>query len=173
MSNQKVTLKDIYLGYPYKYYDHLSNTIPNPYFPKHEISDHKYKISYKEWKKVVLEYFNILLEYLLTGKNFEIPNQLGLFRLMKYKPLKRKVDFKRTKEIYGEENKSLPKGEKKLIYHMNHHTNGYDPILVWERRDYKFPFKWHWRFDLSRKNFKKVSDILKKDLTVINKLHQK
>ena len=75
--NKFITLKDIYLKYRYKWYDINSNTVPNPYFPKSEISDHKYKLSKKEWLVVINTYIDILIEDFINGYDYQIPLGLG------------------------------------------------------------------------------------------------
>lgn len=170
MNKNRITLKEIYLEYDYKYYDVTSSTVPIPYFPKKEIKEHKYSLTYKEWKKVVLVYLKYLVLYLMSGKCFDIPFHMGHLCLKKWKPAKKKIDIRKTMNKYGEINKTLPKGEKKVVYHNNYHTRGYSPLLKWVRDQKKFPYKWHWRFGLSRKNWELISKELMEDSSMINRL---
>jgi len=169
---KKITLKHLYLHYPHKTYDIHSNTVPVPYFPKKEISGHRWKLTYKDWKRIMGVYLKNLTKLLLSGKRTGIPSGLGDFQLRKYKPVHRRINFKATKEKYGEVNKSLPKGKKKIIYHNNRHTQGYCPIFQWYRFNKRFAHKWTWRFKPSRLFMAEVSDRLIKKPHYINQLNE-
>ena len=170
---ESTTLKDIYLMYPHRTYDVSSSTVPRPYFPASEISDDANALPYKEWKLIIRTYFKYLLKYLIAGRDYKLGSRLGELHLRKYKPKKKRgIDFNKTKEKYGEINKTLPKGQKKVVYHMNHHTGGYHPFIKWDRTFTRFMFQWHWRFVLSERNFKIISNELKSDPTMIERLQQ-
>jgi hypothetical protein len=164
---KKIGFKELYLEYPDKTYDVTSSTVPCPYFPKDQLTDNKYSLTYGEWKKIVVCYFKYVLQYLLTGKPFNIPGRLGIFQLKKYKPKRKPVDWKRTNEKYGEWN--AENKEKKFVYHTNRHTQGYQPLIKWYRSECKFPFQWHWRFKWSDGVRKYISKEIDKDITIINK----
>ncbi len=76
---------DLYYDYPYR--RNTEGLKGNHYVPLAEVSDHKYSLSKKEWKKIV-EVFSILLfMFLLDGNSFTLPGNFGVIRLRK-----RKVD---------------------------------------------------------------------------------
>ncbi len=170
MINKRITLKELYLQYEYKAYDIHSKSVPVPYFPKTEITDHKFTLTYKEWRKIIMTYIKYCILYLIDGNLFKIPDQLGTWRLLKRKCKKRRVDLPTTIKRFGEINKTLPKGFKKKVYFHNHHTRGYTPYLKWLRREERLKYKWHWRFNLSRSNWSTISNKLLKDASYINKL---
>jgi len=168
--NKRITLKDLYLNYDYKWYDVNSTTIPVPYFNKKEIVEHDYTLSYKEWKNVIMVYFKYVMLYLISGKCFVIPNFLGDLCLKKWKPKGRRINLYATEQKYGEYNKTVEKEDRKYIYHNNYHTGGYCPLLKWVRDRKQFAYKWHWRFDLTPHNWKFISKNLMKDASMINRL---
>jgi hypothetical protein len=181
MSNTKtkdkvtsITLKNIYLEYPYKTRPVLGNTVPIPYFPKEEITNHKYTISYKEWKNVLIVYFKYIVKYLLTGASYKLPGRLGEFELRRYIPSSknRKINWKKTNELYGEWNKNNP-DDRKRIYHANMHTEKYCPFLVWVRHgsEYNFAQRWLWRFKLSKRMWSYISNEILEDSSLINNLN--
>jgi len=155
--SKRIILEDIYLQYPYKDVDVKENTVPKPYVPYDQISDHKWKLTYKEWKKIISIYLREWLKYLMTGQRYKLDNKLGDVQIMKYKPKKKRLNLGAT----------LKTGKK--VYHNNLHTNNYCPIFIWHREHVRFPFKWHWRFRLTKKAFGIISDNLKEDFTAINR----
>jgi hypothetical protein len=162
--SQRVTLRELYLGYSLKTRDIESKTIPVPYFPKSEITTHKHSLTYKEWKRIILIYFKHLVFYLMeTGFSYKIPSRLGLLQIRKYKS-KKIPDWGKTKEVYGTT-------KVKPIYYKNTHTSGYRPIIKWYRsgQEAKFKYKWYWRFNFTPKSWSTVSKAIFSKLTLINK----
>jgi hypothetical protein len=80
-----ITLQELYLFYRYKWYDINSSTVPTPYFPKSEISEHPYKLSKQEWLKVASTYIELLFQSLLSGIDYNIPLGLGNLAFNKVK----------------------------------------------------------------------------------------
>lgn len=112
--NKYITLKDIYLHYRYKWYDVNSNTVPNPYFPKSDISEHKYKLSKKEWLVIINTFIDILIEDFVNGYDYQIP--LGMGNLQLKKTL---IARDRTESPYNE--------------FIVSHCDGYFPKLIWAK----------------------------------------
>lgn len=165
--SKRITLRDIYLGYSYKFRDIESKTIPIPYFPKDQITQHTHSLTYKEWKKIIQIYLKHLVLYLLTtGFKFKIPSRLGILQLKKYKS-KSTPDWGKTREVYGHTN-------VKPIMFKNTHTQGYKPIIKWYRegQNAKFKFKWYWRFNFTKKVWKTISTEIFSKLNTMNKLQQ-
>lgn len=166
----KITLKDMYLQYPYKTRPIEGNTVPIPYFPKDQITDTKHTVGYKEWRNILNAYLLMVQDYIATGKEFKIPHDMGELRMMKHKPRRNKpIDFHKTKLKYGDINKTLPEGQKKKVYHTNKHTRGYAPFIKWTRRNNKLKHKWLWRFKYSKTAWKRLSDKINSDISLINK----
>jgi len=163
-------MKELYLQYEYKTYDIHSKSVPVPYFPKHEITDHNFTLTYKEWRRIVMCYIKHLLAYLIEGHLFKIPVQLGTWQLLKRKCRRRRVDIVNTIKRFGEINKTLEPGKKKLVYFNNHHTGGHTPYFKWLRREEKLKYKWHWRFNLCNLNWTIISGRMLKDAAYINQI---
>ena len=151
-----LTLSDVYLGYRYKYYDISSNTVPNPYFNKNEISDNEYKLTYKQWKAVILCYLRNILLYLLDGNDFKIPNKLGVWSLVKTKRLAI--------------NKYESKKQGKPIVCKNLHTYGYKPKILWYSSKADFKYKVFYYFNFVRPILSKLWYYYKDDGSQILKL---
>ena len=161
-SNLRRTGKDFYLLYPYKYRDIESKTIPVPYFNKSEITDHRFTVTYKEWKLITNTYFSILQDYLLSGLPYKLPHGLGEIQFKKYKG--GGIDHKKTKEFYGD----LAYKDKRIIRFKNVHTDGYRPVIKWNRKTAKLANKWLWRFNLLQNRWKLISKKINKNLNTIN-----
>lgn len=160
---KRITLSDFYLKYPYKYYDVHSNTVPVPYFPKEEITEHKHTLTMAQWKKIILVYFKYVFRYLLTGNRFKLGNNLGYFQIRKYKPKPSdNIDYKILRET------------GKLVPYKNAHTSGYKPLIKWDRSyndGVKLKYKNHWNFKLTRSKWKEISAFLFKNPLAINRFN--
>lgn len=109
-----ITLMDLYLFYRYKWYDINSSTVPTPYFPKSEISEHAYKLSKQEWLIIVSTYIEALYQHLLQGYDYQLPLGLGNFSFRKVK-----IARDRNENPYSE-----------FIVRW---CDGYFPKLVWNK----------------------------------------
>ena len=166
------TPRYIYLDYPYKTKNLESNTVELPYFPKSEMSDHKYKMSYGEWRDLSKIYLNVLFEYLLTGNSFKIPNGMGIFRLMKYrsKGSRKTINWKETKERWR---KLRPEEKRIPIYFPKTNPHRYRPVFMWIRNHKLgtgFRRRFFWKFRLSQKRNVELRDIIENDSTFFYKL---
>jgi hypothetical protein len=171
-ANKHITVSDIYLHHPDKTYDINSSTVPKPYFPASEISDNPNALTYQQFRQIADCYLKHTVDHIKTGRSFEIPAKLGTLQLRKYKKKKSPIDFKSTKEVYGEVNETLPAGEKKLIRFKNRHTNRRIPVIKWYRKHRKFAFQWHWRIRLSKYAWKQISKELRSNAAAINRLNE-
>jgi hypothetical protein len=129
------TIADIYLMYPYRCWDVTGKTIPVPYVPKDEIvCDHKYSLTYKEFKKIVMTYLKYLKKYLLTGVEYKMPQQMGYLQFVK---------FKSPAVDYGH----FHRNNKEIRFYLNKHSQGYRPKLIWKRggNDARLKHRWSWR----------------------------
>lgn len=84
----------------------------------------------------ILNFFHDILadEMIESGYRFEVPSKLGIIKVSKLKNNLRCPDFHSTKKIYGEINKTLPKGQKKIIYFNNRHSGGWRTRWEWKKR---------------------------------------
>lgn len=122
-----ISNKDLYLGYRYKWYDTTKSTIPIPYVSRKDVSDHKYKLAYKEWNKVVECYIEVVLEHLREGNLYTMPHGLGMLKLTKYKT--KYIDYYKGK-------KAIEEGtlEKGTFYRRDdYNLDGYTFRLKWYR----------------------------------------
>jgi len=135
-------------------------SLPFIHEPKHPLHVSSEKL-YMEICKVGN---NILAETLIvSGKIVKLPHGLGEVLVTKFKPtIKRAVDFKTTKEVFGEYNKEVDefnshieegqeKKKKKLILYNNMHTGGFAVRLRWEKKGQKarFHYKRIWGLSLT------------------------
>ena len=138
----------IYEHYPYKKRHKPSVTRPAitgwEFNPDHELS-----LNWSEWKILTHIYLKLLGEFLLSGMVIKLPVKMGIFKLYKYKypETKQRPDF-------GHFYKT---GE--WIPYKNNHTNGYGPIIEWNRKRGQADFrrKWFWMLRLNRAYKKKLS----------------
>jgi len=110
-------------------------------------------VDYKSFAGIIYDFNKELARLLIEeGIEFKMPQRLGFMRIRKWKLKnymnpdgtinKRKlpVDWKRTKELWKEiypnktpeQLKAIPK--KKVIYHLNEHTDGYRYRLYWSKK---------------------------------------
>lgn len=143
-------LPDIYLYYKYKTRNQIGNTVPLPYFPKSEITDHKFSLTYPEWRRIITIYTKILTEELFNGFSVEMPNKLGTLSLVKVKTSS--VDYKRTNKYIGNQK---GKEDKEFIFHDNLITAGYRLILKWQRRR-AMDYTNIWKFRIPMRTFRKL-----------------
>lgn len=138
--DKRITIKDMFSFYPYKKNIKTDgNTIPQPYIKKSDvIEDHPESIDFNQWQSVVNDYLDIVIEVLLTGKEYSFPNYLGKLQFRKYKTT-RLINWRET---------SL---QNKKVYYRN--KDSLRVILKWYR-DYKiarFRYRFHWKIRMAKK----------------------
>lgn len=82
-----ITYRDMFLRYPYKCktLDPNSKTVELPYFPKSEIvCDHPYSVTYKEYKAILISYFEKVLHLLRTGGTYKLYSRLGHISVFRF-----------------------------------------------------------------------------------------
>lgn len=124
----QVVMFDLFLRYRYRYRDPLGN--PGPYyFPKTEISSHKYALEYKEWKLIVKTYLKHVLNHLKAGLAYKLPHGLGYWQFVKKRELRNIMKWKEGAQMVRDG--TLERGtflkEKKMFF------NGFYPRLYWYR----------------------------------------
>lgn len=119
------------------------------------------KISYKDWKKVVTTFNESFRDYILeTGDKVKLPNGFGEFTIIKKK--------RRTlRKYHGKEYMNLPINWKKtrekgkVIYELNHHTEGYFFGWIWCKHTSMVKCSSMWRFKASRVTSRLLAHYLK------------
>ena len=133
---------EVFLSYPHKKYPDNPNSIPRPYFPKQEISDHPDAITSKDYCNIVRTYCRYLALYLVhTGKEFKIPSGIGSLQFVKFKPKGgvKHVDWKRTNEY----NRNLAPNEKKKVFKSDlRWSHGYMMKLKWNKGKFTKRLLW-------------------------------
>lgn len=160
----KITLRDIYLQYPYKCIDPNLKGVPIPYVKKSDISTHNDKLTFKEWKTIITIYLKHLFFYLIkSGLPYKLPHQMGRLQIRKRKCLRR-TNWYRSKKI--------DKDFNIIVNHKNLHTFGYSPRIKWYRKGINMKYKGLWKFNFLRGKgsvWETFSKELFKDKTLINK----
>jgi len=116
---------------------------------------------YKEVSKMIV--FNAF--------ELRMPYRLGRLRVRKYKPKlkinadgtldksKLFVDYANTNKLWSEDEEA--KKNKKLVYHLNDHSNGYQHRWFWEKRTSNIPNHSAYCFMPSRQNKRTLAKALK------------
>lgn len=118
---------------------------------------HKLHVSAKQYREILTLFFEKLAYYLITsGERILLPARLGAIQMLRYKSKRKSIDFKKTKEYYGEENKKLKRGEKKVVFHNNRITEGFKTRMFWFKLNIAtFKHQRSWSLNLSRPNIRK------------------
>lgn len=126
MNKLKTTTEDFYLKYPYK----SSRTTSTGIFIKQHdrVTNHPYSLTNTMYKKIIDEYFALMLEELLTTSVTSLHN-LGEIVLSKYKS-STLSNYKRSKEL------------SKRVTYNNLHSFGYTVRVMWNKHGKgNLPFK--------------------------------
>jgi len=139
----------LFRGYPYK-------TTPSGkrdavIKQKEIISDHEFSLTRSEWNRIITIYFEVLVEYLLTGRAYKINQWLGSIYLIKTKGIPYKM--------VNVDNKIVKRR------HKNYFLDKYRLMLKW--KDQRFSFQSLYRFSLAEKLGAKLYEVMKKDTSVI------
>lgn len=140
---------------------------------------HVFNLSSKEHSKV-LNLFNKKVSSKILEDAFEfiLPYRLGTLRIKKYKNklkldkdgqlMKHKLrpNWKATKELW-EKNEDA-KDIKKIVYHLNEHTNGYNYKWHFSNHRSNCPNKSSYSFIPTRENKRTLAKLLLDELRVID-----
>jgi len=117
--------------------------------------DDFYKVGYKKYR-AICEDFNkrIIDKILLKAFEFKMPYRLGSLRirkkLMNYsKKNKLKIDWQATNQ------------QKKVMYHLNDHTNGFNYRWFWSKINAVIKNKSVYSFQATRTNKRRLAALLK------------
>lgn len=120
----------------------------------------------------MLAYFDKIIEHIMEGKQYKFHHNVGTLELRKFKVKEKRplISWAETNKIHGQENKLLPKGKKKLIYHKSPPGLKYLTKPIWQRRGKPLAKKWLWRFKLARSVKQRIYKKQLTDVTFINKI---
>jgi hypothetical protein len=160
----KRTLKDFYKHYDYPCWD-LSlldkNIVPLPYIPKEKVvCDHKYSLTYKQYKRLYHIFAEELFKYLLKGYTYEIPNYMGNIDIRRFKKPYSFIDWPHYHKT----------GELKKVYNLSKETQGFRPFLKWDNgyKICRLKFKKNWKINFPKSKWMKITKFLEDDLSNIN-----
>lgn len=120
-------------------------------------------MSYDEWRDIIYTFNDKFREYILeTGEKIKMPFGFGEFSINKKKR-------KRTITKDGEEYINLPvdwqktRANGKIIYNLNHHTEGYFFGWTWFKKTATMKNSGLWYFKASRTTSRLLSHYIKVD----------
>ena len=116
-----------------------------------------YNVGYKTYRSICEEFNKLIIDQiLLKAREFVMPYRLGTLRIkkkkMNYSPsLKNKLKIN-----WAETNKY-----KKVIYHLNDHTNGFNYRWYWTKKKAIIKNKTIYSFQATRTNKRRLAGLLK------------
>jgi len=117
--------------------------------------EHKYYLTSKRYREIILSYIDILTEELIKGNTYYLPYGMGEFRITKYRPKYKPRNFQAELRYFKRT------GEWKKIPLQNFHTDSDRIRIGWFTRDYPLiPNKRLIRFSSVRSFRKKISSKL-------------
>lgn len=137
------------------------NKIQDPYtvidFYEYYIADKQendlYYVTYKEYRKIISDYFKQVLENMYKGYTFYIPFGLGKTYIIK-KKIGIEVD-----SLTPDWNLTNKYG--KLVYHLNEHSNGYRYNFKWDKSACKNKGHQLYRLVFTRGNKRQLAEYIK------------
>jgi hypothetical protein len=150
--------------------DYTQNDLYNFYKENSQFNLDIKKIKFNK----IIKKFNRELIKLILYKNFafKMPYTLGTLRIKKYKYsgiqydennniIKKKllIDYKKTKDLW--ERNPAAKEEKKLVLHLNEHSDGYLYRFYWDKTNGKLRNKEAYKFIPSRTNKRWLASVIK------------
>lgn len=121
---KRIGLEELYLHYPHKIYIGKGK----PYVSKKEHTNNEYSLTYAEWKAILQEYFVEFLDELFTGLPMELPYNLGVLRIKKYR---RRISqsFAKSIQRYGHSHRD----KKMWVYEKLPMSDGYGLLIDWKK----------------------------------------
>jgi len=137
----------------------------------------KYDIKQKLFSSIIKDFNETLYqrEIVLNNHEFTIPCRLGTLRIKQFKR-RYKIDennklisklacnYKATKELWAKNPKA--KEDKKLIFHENSHSDGYEFRCHWSKKKSNTPCKSFYQFIPCRTNKRFISECIKKGINL-------
>ena len=106
-----------------------------------------YLVQYDLYSKILRLYFKEIVNQVLEeGSSFKLPCNLGTFQIVK-----KKMQFSKnlSKGVIDWENS---KKYKKLIHHVNFHSDGYKYLYKWDKRNARTINISKYKFEATRDN---------------------
>jgi hypothetical protein len=108
-------------------------------------------LSYLEWSSIIYTGNMAFRDYLLeTGERAKLPWGFGEYMVAKKKKKKTKTLPDGTEKMNLSINWKATKELGKKIYHLNHHTEGFNFYWKWDLRTARFYQATAWRFKAAR-----------------------
>lgn len=137
----------------------------------------KYDIKQKVFSSIIKDFNETLYqrEIVLNNHEFTIPCRLGTLRIKQFKR-RYKIDennklisklacnYKATRELWAKNPKA--KENKKLIFHENTHSDGYEFRCHWSKKKSNTPCKSFYQFIPCRTNKRFISECIKKGINL-------
>ena len=122
----------------------------------YEEYDDFYNVGYKKYRSICEEFNKLIIDaILLKAKEFKMPFRLGTLRILK-KEMNYSVTKNKLKIDWQETNK-----QKKVIYHLNDHTDGFNYRWFWSKRKAIIKNKTIYSFQATRTNKRRLASLLK------------
>jgi hypothetical protein len=162
----------------------LISNIKNNDFYKHFLSCLKeigsnLQLTQKEYIDIISDFNKAISKKIIyEAYEFNMFYRLGTLRIKKYKPKyevdvngklitkKIPVDYKATKELW--ERDPVAKQNKKLIFHLNKHSDGYKGYFFWSKLKSNVPNKSGYSFKACRTNSRDLGKAFKDPNLKIN-----
>lgn len=130
--------------------------------------DKKGGVLQPEYKDIVHAFFGFLMEKVFEGESVKLPQKMGNLSIVgrKIEPkfdeegriTNLPVDWKATKEMWASNPKT--KEEKRVVRHLNEHSNGIFYFIKWSRSNVLFMNKNLYSFTPTRKNSRTVPRLI-------------
>lgn len=157
----------------YKYY---CNKTGNPH-----------KLSQKQFTEITKQFFSEVIDMLIFDNiEFTFPKRLGNLRIIKYKNKvklnedgtldKRKLrpNWKATRELWRKMypgmswEQIVAISDKKMVFHENKHTDGYNLKWYWDRTTCLVPNYTAYSLEIARRNDRRLAEALKNEENELN-----
>lgn len=93
--------------------------------------DHADYIDVKTRKAILRDFFKLAQQHIIDGKNYNAPEGMGSFRVVKFKEKVKRRNFAEEKKFFKEN------GYWKVLKYQNFHTGGYKVEIKWFTHGYK------------------------------------
>lgn len=168
--NQDVGVHDLYDYYSHLYFKEKFLK-KNGELSKKSIvhKNSKYNIGSSLYHKILKDFHKMVVNDVLSGEDFIIPERLGIIGIRKNKTIIKTdeegnvitnapINYKATLDLWEKDPKA--KENKKIIRHINEHTNRYVHRWYWNKYDANFRNKTAYSFIPTRTNKRLLAKVL-------------
>jgi hypothetical protein len=136
---------------------HLSYTIEDYFLSYKEavVGNRLYDVPKHKFYSIIKDYFKFLSSELLdNSKEIRLPARMGTLSVVKKKPKRYdsnslRVDFQSSRD------------NKKLILHLNEHSDGYNFSFFWCKKDIMITNKQYYQLIMTRANKRRLAELIK------------